>query len=361
MKFISPVDGSMLSNISGQIADSSLIIDVSLQAEKGKQIKINGILATENDGLYTAKVPIKDFKNTLIATDETNTSTIVIYWLKNADKKYALSVDDNIFFLCDINKNKDVYKSIFDNPYLAVYKKAHDLYGAKVRLNLFYEIDPVYHGVFGEFNLSMMTDKFKDEWVKNSDWLHLAFHADKEFPDKPYKFASFDKVEADYVKIIKEICRFAGSEVIEPCTTFHWGESNREGIRAVKKQGIDMLMGYLDYDQEGDPLVSYYLSDQQINDANVYGFYKDHSEDMIFGKIDAVLNLYTPQKNIQILEDSLKKYPKKGFIEVMIHEQYFYDFYFNYEPDYEERILSACKWCAEHGYQGSFASDAVLK
>ncbi len=80
---------------------------------------------------------------------------------------------------------------------------------------------------------------------------------------------------------------------------------------------------------------------------------------MIFGKIDAVLNLYTPQKNIQILEDSLKKYPKKGFIEVMIHEQYFYDFYFNFEPDFEERILSACKWCYERDYTGSFASDAL--
>ncbi len=262
MKFISPVDGSMLSNVSGLLKESKLIIDVSLQAEKNKTITINGNLAIEKDGVYTAKVTLDSYKNTIVANDGTTSLSIVIYWLKNAYKKYSLSVDDNIFFLCDINKNKDKYKSIFENPYLAVYKKAHDLYGAKVRLNLFYEIDPVYHGIFGEFNLSIMTDKFKDEWIENSSWLHLAFHANKEFPDKPYKFADFNKVKEDYTKIITEIKRFAGNEVIEPCTTFHWGESNREGVRAVKSEGIDMLMGYLDYDNDGEPLVSYYLSDE---------------------------------------------------------------------------------------------------
>ena len=53
MKFISPVDGSMLSNGSGLLKEPKLIIDVSLQAEQIKTITINGNLAVEKDGVYT--------------------------------------------------------------------------------------------------------------------------------------------------------------------------------------------------------------------------------------------------------------------------------------------------------------------
>ena len=41
-------------------------------------------------------------------------------------KRFRISSDDNILFLQDINKNKDTYSSIFENPYLAMYKMAHD-------------------------------------------------------------------------------------------------------------------------------------------------------------------------------------------------------------------------------------------
>ena len=53
----------------------------------------------------------------------------------NFVKRFRISSDDNILFLKDLSEGD--YKSIFDHPYLAVYKKAHDLFGAKVHLNLF--------------------------------------------------------------------------------------------------------------------------------------------------------------------------------------------------------------------------------
>ncbi|MBQ8310565.1 MAG: hypothetical protein IJX80_06105 [Clostridia bacterium] len=37
------------------------------------------------------------------------------------------------------------------------------------------------------FNLSMRTDKFKEEFHANADWLKLSFHAKSEFPPKPYQ------------------------------------------------------------------------------------------------------------------------------------------------------------------------------
>ena len=61
----------------------------------------------------------------------------------------------------------------------------------------------------------------------------------------------------------------------------------------------------------------------------------------------------------QILEQEQREHPLRGFVEIMIHEQYFYEDYGNYEPDYEERIMAGCRWCHERGMKGAFFSDAL--
>ena len=48
---------------------------------------------------------------------------------------YRLSADDNIVFLQDIAENRP--RSLFDNAYLALFRRAHEECGAKVVLNLF--------------------------------------------------------------------------------------------------------------------------------------------------------------------------------------------------------------------------------
>mgnify|MGYP000897823803 FL=1 len=89
--------------------------------------------------------------------------------------KFRFSVDDNIIFLKDIAYGS--CNSIFENPYLSVYKRLHEKYGVKVQLNLFYQMDG--------FNLSQMPDRYKDEWIANSDWLQLSFHSRSEQPSFP--------------------------------------------------------------------------------------------------------------------------------------------------------------------------------
>lgn len=62
-----------------------------------------------------------------------------------------------------------------------MHKEAHDKYGANVQLNIHWEFDETTEDFTDNtrqyFNLSMMTDKFKDEFIANSDWLRLSFHA----------------------------------------------------------------------------------------------------------------------------------------------------------------------------------------
>ena len=204
LRFVFPIDGDCLNERDGSVQNGVLTATVTVAAPAGHAITVNGIAATEQDGTYIAEVALTDGKNVLTATDTTDSqkTTITVFFLPRSMGKFRISSDDNILFLANITAHKDEYTSIFDDPYLAVYKKAHDLYGAKVHLNLFYAFDREAAAYFSaerpDFDLSMVTDKFKDEWRANADWLKLAFHSRAEWPAAPYKQADAATVTADY-------------------------------------------------------------------------------------------------------------------------------------------------------------------
>ena len=50
-----------------------------------------------------------------------------------------------------------------------------------------------------------------------------------------------------------------------------------------------------------------------------------------------------------------------GFIEMLIHEQYFYSDYSGYMPEYENIVVGAAKWCHEHGYTGSLLNEVMFE
>ena len=105
-------------------------------------------------------------------------------------KTFCFTVDDNIRFFKEITENG--YKSIFEHPYLAMYKRLHERFNLKVQLNLFYKTD--------EFNLSRFSDKYYNEWQENSDWLKLSFHSDYE-KICPYYFSGYDEVFEDCKRV----------------------------------------------------------------------------------------------------------------------------------------------------------------
>lgn len=368
IEFIFPFDGDCLNVRDGKLGKLGLIVPVKLKSDIGHDIYINDVKAVEKEGVYSAECELLGYRNAIHVCDKTNNTDtkITVFWLPDSTQKYRISSDDNIIFLQDITKNKDVYTSIFDNPYLAVYKKAHDLYGAKVHINLFYEFDDHARSFFSSpreyFNLSMMTDKFKEEFQANSDWLKLAFHAHSEFPDKPYKYATREKITTDCIKIIKEIIRFAGPDSISDTTTVHWGEGNKECIRGLRSLGLKNLAAYFDQDDSGEYIVSYYHQDDQELCAHLHqrDFYYDRREDVFFAKIDCVSNIGSISEVMDKIKAVSSDPHTGGFVSVMIHEQYFHSDYINYEPDFEQRVLGPAKYLFDLGYTGSLVSD-VLK
>lgn len=367
-KFRFPIDGDCLNADDGTQSADNLMCTVIVESRPNCQVIVNDTPARyqEQDHAYYAKISLQKGLNRLIAknTDNLTEDIVSVFFLPETKGKYRISSDDNILFLHDITQNKDIYTSIFDNPYLSVYKKAHDLFGAKVHLNLFYEFNQDsaqdYEKKRQNFDLSMMTDKFKNEWEKNSDWLKLSFHARSEYPDKPYQFAVPATIISDYQAVRNEIIRFAGEKTFSnEITTIHWGEMPISGVSALRKNGQKALMGYFEISPNGEPVVSYYLPTAIAEHVGERDFWYDKETDMFFGRIDRVLNSRTLEYTLDKVRFAMEHPHRGGFVSIMIHEQYFYSDYKGYLSDFEERVLESAKLLFEHGYTGAFITEVL--
>ncbi|MBE6556081.1 MAG: hypothetical protein E7663_07660 [Ruminococcaceae bacterium] len=356
--FLSPLDGDVFTNKAGLLrSDRTLLLTVRLAAPRGSEITVNGVSATDRGECFEACVVIDRSTQMLTARDGKSgaCAEITVHWAPNATDAYRLSVDDNIWWLQDIAKHQDTYRSIFESPFLAFCREMHERYGTKVHLNLFYSTPE-----FGGFDLSEMPDRYRGEWGENADWLHLSFHAKAELPDRPYIDTDYHRIKRDLEQVEHEIRRFAGDCVLYPETTVHWGECTKEGVDALRDAGLKILLGYVSFDKKGKKWVSYHLTDEQVRQAQRYGAIYDRATRMPFVKTDVVLNSEAPEAIREILEREYQKYPEKGFWEFLVHEQYFYPFYRNYLPDYRERVLAALEWASEKKLAPRFLTDAFL-
>ena len=267
-------------------------------------------------------------------------------------KGYRLSVDDNIRFLENISKHPE-YTSIFDDPYLKMHRELHEKYGTKTHFNLFFQSED------GGFNLTQMPDKYKAEWAANADWIRLSFHSKAEFPDWPYLTAGYDEVYRDCQQVHNEILRFAGPEVLGPVTTIHYAELTREGARALKDLGIEMLLGDFSYNSEGERYLDYYLDAEQFEQVRTHCFYRDEESDMQFCCCDIVLDCFNPEAIGPELDRQAALYPNRRFIDILIHEQYFYPDYKNHRPYYRQLIETGIEWCMAQGYEPAHVVDMI--
>ena len=192
-----------------------------------------------------------------------------------------------------------------------------------------------------------------EEFLKNADGLRFSFHAYSEFPKKPYQFAEGETVLEHCQKVHREIERFAGAECISDCITVHWGEASPACIQALRGMGYRSFMGYFKFHKDGMPLVSYNATNEMINHMGKRDFWFSEEENVLYGRIDHVLNTRTAEENLELVKKIAAHPGKGGFVSLMIHEQYFYEGYKKYLPDFAERVLGPCRYLAEQGYKGT--------
>jgi hypothetical protein len=353
IKFISPIDGDMLCEFDGIETDGSLITGLKIRAPEGSMIKVNGVNAKYIDGIFQTDLGLKQYENEIELVEKKTgyKEKMKIFRLDNFAKKYRLSLDDNILFLKDIHSNANRYKSIFENPYLGFLKQVHDSYGTKIHLNIYYETEG--------FNISQLTDKFKEEWKANAGWLRLSFHAFADKPDKPYLNAGYEKVKKDCDMVMDQIRRFAGKEVTGPVTTLHWGEATVEGCRALRDAGFKCLPCDFNVDNDLAPC-SYYLDVEKRRHINKRLIWRDNKEGIIFIRCAIIINTVELEKIVPFLDNLKQDKHMSAYVDLLMHEQYFYPFYSSYQPDYRQKVLTAVKWASENGYVPAFLEECVF-
>lgn len=306
-------------------------------------------------------------------------------------KKAYFYIDDTIWVLRDITRQKPA--SLFDNPFMKMLKDAHDKYGLKVQLNLFYRTDYFYGN--DEFSLRDVTDAYKSEFESNSDWLKLAYHAKQEFPDYPHVNAKYEDVKSVFNAIEKEVFRFAGKNSFAYTVDPHWDSTSTAGVQALADCGVKLL--YATYgnvsEYNGDPESLPYghaarlLNNRQpetrvftrlgggediANSICAYNHLNIEDAQAILYNTDAIydekigiymkpfgeitLNIYSYNE----LEQVFLPQAGQDFTGICVHEQYFYPDYYGYQPDYADKIFKMCEILTNVGFT-FVCGDEILK
>lgn len=354
MNFIFPDDGVMLTDAAGESSGEGLVIEVTVDSARGRTLTLNGMpMEITRLGVYACKICLRDYKTSLTVRDEESGEEISsdVYYLKRAHKKYRFSLDDNIWFLYNLTANKDKYSSMFEDPYLALLKRIHDEYGSVFHINIYYE-DPKYG-----FNLSEMTDKYKDEWRNNSDWLRLSFHANADSPARPYAHASYEEAYFEAQRVNKEILRFAGEEAYaKTVTTVHYGDCTVEAARALRALGYRAFPSSAHKKTNGID-IRMYLDSEQCEILREYGFYYDKENDIIHFRYNGGIQNVSPEQIPDKFAAQEVATPKYIFKDICLHEQYFYPDYPRHQPNYYEKLSTSASWCKEHGYEPMFMDE----
>ncbi len=255
-------------------------------------------------------------------------------------KQFCFTVDDNIRFFKELTCGS--YESLFDHPYLALFRRLHQKYDLKIQLNLFYECDG--------FDLSGMTDRYREEWRNNAHWLKLSFHSKLENV-KPYEFSAYQEVFENCKSVQDQILRFATDSSLAQTTTVHYCLATAAGVKALKGNGVKGLLGL--YGDEQAPMLSYQNTVEE--GKRIRGGETVFSDGIAYAGIDVVLNLYSREEILK----HLLPLAERRLVKVMIHEQYFYPDYCNYQPDFEEKLDATFAYLKGQGFCSTFFEDVL--
>lgn len=255
-------------------------------------------------------------------------------------KTFCFTIDDNIRFIKELEESGA--KSLFDHPYPAMLRRLHERFGIKIQLNLFYRMP--------DFDLSMASDRYKSEWQANADWLKLSFHSERENVC-PYQYAGYLRVLTDCRAVQREILRFAGADSLAKTTTVHYCQTLPEGTKALADCGVTGLLGLFGTPQK--PSTSYSL-DPSTGDALRNGEIVT-LDGMAYAAIEMIVNSI----KLENILSTLAPFVSRETLRVMIHEQYFYQDYRAYQPDFEEKLVTVFDCLFQNGYENCFFEEMI--
>lgn len=365
-------NGEVLNKLHGRECAEGLEVEVRGIALPQSIVTVNGVAATRNDREFSAKIMLtrKINRITALAKDKFGESsrTITVAYDKNSFLRYTVRIDDNSFFFGEVARQRPA--RLFDHFYLAGLKKLHEKYGTKFILKCFFRNDHDPE----KFTLDRMPDIYKSEFEDNSDWLHLAFHAYSEFPDRPYQHCAPETLRRDMEMMNKEIIRFAGKKSCSPPTNVHWAMLEPSNFQVMKDMGVKILTsgGFManrlfvegavqEISGTACDIGFFYEQDVAHHMLKKRIFF-DPDHELFLSRTFFCFNIDTPQEIEEKIrrEHELRSESKCDILEAIGHEQYAYDYYGNFLPDFFERMETCCRIPTELGYTPVFFQDGVF-
>lgn len=358
-------NGSIVNKYNGKEGPSGITLHVMAVGESDWAVTFNGIPATREGRIFTGEVTLTEkmspveMKALHPALGEL-TQKIRLRWDRNSFKRYNFFIDDNIFFLTEIARERP--GSLFDHFYLKFLKEMHTKYGTLFTLNLFAENN------HSPFHIKDFPEVYKKEFEDNASWLKLSFHAYSEFPDRPYQNVPGTKLGEDYDFIKREILRFAGEESFIPPTALHWSMARPDGIAALRERGVKALSAqfYKPKSNQGEVGmekelfdIGYFCSPEDCRYLGEKVLLHDFEADMTYFRSTVICNYYTPEEISEIVAKAAQE-DRNGILALETHEQYSFPSYFNYIPDHFARIESAIRTATEKGYKPVFFAEGFL-
>lgn len=279
--------------------------------------------------------------------------------------QYHFCIDDCIRFCDQITTNKDTYTSIFDSPILDKIKDLHDTYGTVFVLALFYNSDATtWYG--GTFNLSQMTDKFKDEFITNSSWLKLTFHSynySTRYTDPSHDTVSgytLGNLFEHYELVRNEVIRFAGIESWIDMFPGHFYDGDKTALKRMKDvYGVNILHGNAIQVTN----IPYYMNSQQRIVLNNNGAWYDPYEELLVllrcASIERVVGDLGGTPGQQTMTDYLTNLSTNvnQLLVFESHETYIH----NNVTKTLEGYTHSCDWCSTNGYTSKFPDFDEIK
>lgn len=365
-------NGEVLNHRHGIESDAGLEIEIRGIALPQSQITVNGVPAVRNDREFSAKILLTEKINriTAIAKDKFGEAsrTITLVYDKKSFLRYTVRIDDNCFFFGDLARQRPA--RLFDHFYLAGLKKLHEKYGTKFILKCFFRND---HDP-DKFTMDQMPDIYKSEFEDSSDWLHMAFHAYAEFPDRPYQHCSAARLTKELEMVNEQIIRFAGEKSCSPPTNVHWAMLEPANFHVLKEHGSKILTSggfmanrlFVDGSVEeitGNACDIGFFYEQDVTHHMLKKrIFYDTDHELFLSRTFFCFNIDTPQEIESKIrkEHSLTAETKCDVLEAIGHEQYAYPAYCNYLPDFFERLEKCCSVPTELGYKPVFFQDGIF-
>ena len=206
------------------------------------------------------------------------------------------SVDDTIRCFRWLSRNKEKCFSIFNSYVFEYAKQLHDLFQINVTFYCMYCNDI-------DFALKDMSDKWKNEFILNSEWLKFGFHTyDGKINYKNVDSSVFSK---HFNSVNSEINRFAGKECITDILRLHYFEANSEIVKFLISKEVTCLLC------ADDQRISYDLNE------NISLETKKHS--MIYRPTDIRI------EKMSNVEEMIAKYRNQNRVIIFTHEIYLDD------------------------------------